>query len=102
MVPRMCTLLALALLLGCGSSETPEPPTPEQQQAPAVPQAEMRMILEGLKSDNPRVQYAALETLGRFPTVVQTYHEHVKRLQSNSKDKRVRQKATELLASIEE
>jgi hypothetical protein len=102
MVPRIFTLLLSALLLGCGSSETPEPPTPEQQQAPTVPQAEMRMILEGLKSDNPRVQYAALETLGRFPMVVQTYHEHVERLQSNSKDKRVRQKATELLASLEE
>ena len=99
---RMLALLISALLLGCGPGEPPPPPAPQEREMSALPTAEMRMILEGLKSDHPGMQYAALNTLGQFPTVVQTYREHVQRLQKQSKDKRVRQKATELLASLEE
>lgn len=102
MVSRILAVLISALVLGCGSSETPVAPAPEKEEAPAVPAAEMRTILEGLKSDDPGTQYAALEALGRFPTVVQTYREHVERLQEASTDQRVRQKATELLASLDE
>ena len=102
MAPRMLAVLISALVLGCGPSEPPKAPDPEQQEGPAVPPAEMRMILEGLRSDRPGVQYAALDALERFPTVVQTYREHVERLGNESKDKRVRQKAMELLASLDE
>jgi hypothetical protein len=62
----------------------------------------MRMILEGMKSDDPGKQYAALETLSRFPSVVQTRREHVARLQKEGRTQRVRQKAAELLAALEE
>ena len=67
-----------------------------------MPPAEMRRILEGLRSDRPGMQYAALNTLGRFPTVARTNREHVERLRKESKDQRVRRKATELLGSLEE
>ena len=41
-----------------------------RRDAPAVPPAETRMMLEGLRSDLPRLQCAASETLGRFPLVL--------------------------------
>lgn len=102
MVPRILAVLLSALVLGCGSGGTPETPVSETQEAPAVPPAEMRRILEGLRSDQPGVQSAALEALGRFPTVAQAYRAHVERLQNEAGDARVRQKAAELLASLEE
>lgn len=102
MSSRWTALLLLALLPGCGPGETPKTPVSEKQEAPALPPAQMRTVLEGLKSEQPGVQYAALETLGRFPTVAQSYREQVERLQQNSQDPRVRQKAAELLASLEE
>ena len=102
MVRNIFVLLVLASLFGCGSDEPPVAPVSNASDAPAVPPAEMRMMLEGLRSDHPRVQYAALENLSRFPSVVQTYREHVERLKKESKDQRVRQKAAELLASLEE
>jgi len=98
----MLALLVLASLFGCGSDEGPVVPVAIANDAPAVPPAEMRMMLEGLRSDHPRVQYAALENLSRFPSVVQAYREHVGRLKKEGKDQRVRQKAAELLASLEE
>lgn len=102
MVRKIFLLLVLASFLGCGPDEQPVAPLPNASEAPAVPPAEMRMLLEGLSSDHPRVQYAALENLSRFPSVVQTYREHVERLEKEGKDQRVRQKAAELLASLEE
>jgi len=98
----MFLLLVLASLLGCRSDEQAAAPVPNASDAPAVPPGEMRMLLEGLSSDHPGVQYAALENLSRFPSVVQTYREHVERLEKEGKDQRVRQKAAELLASLEE
>ena len=98
---RILALLVPALLVGCGSSEPSVAPVPERRDAAAVPPAEMRTILEGLKSEHPRMQSAALETLSRFPSVAQTYREHVERLQRESQDQRVREKAAELLASPE-
>ena len=47
---RMLAALILALLLGCGSSEPTEAPLPEGPDAAMVPPAEMRGILEGLRS----------------------------------------------------
>jgi hypothetical protein len=102
MVRSILAVLISVLVLGCGPSETPEPPVPENRETIAVPPAEMRRILEGLRSHRPRMQYAALNTLERFPTVAQTYREHVERLQQESKDQRVRRKARKLLASLEE
>jgi len=102
MVRRILASLVLAFFVGCGSSEPSAVPAPDGRDAPAVPPAEMRMMLDGLRSDDARMQYAALENLGRFPPVVQTYREHVERLQKEGKDERVRQKAAELLASLEE
>jgi len=98
----MLALLVLAFLFGCGSDEQAAAPVPNESDAPAVPPTEMRMMVEGLRSDHPRVQYAALENLSRFPSVVQTYREHVEGLEKESTDQRVRQKAAELLASLEE
>ena len=99
MVIRLLAVVLVAFLAGCGSEEPPPTPVPAGQDAAALPPAEMRAIMEGLKSENPRVQHAALETLSRFPAVVQTQREHVERLQSQSRDKRVREKAAELLAA---
>lgn len=102
MVRRILTSLVLASIVGCGSSEPAAVPLSQGGDAPAVPPAEMRMMLEGLRSDHPRMQYAALENLSRFPSVVQTYREHVERLQTQSNNQQVRQKAAELLASLKE
>jgi hypothetical protein len=60
------------------------------------------MMLEGLRSGEARIQYASLESLGRYPSVVRTYREHVQRLAVEGKDDRIRRKATELLVSLEE
>ncbi|MFV1964761.1 MAG: hypothetical protein ACC628_05020 [Pirellulaceae bacterium] len=98
---RIFASLALALLLGCGTSELSKVPVPEKSDALAVSPSEMRMILEGLRSNDPRRQHAALETLSRFPSVVQSYREHVKRLEMEGQDQRLRQKAAELLDSLE-
>ena len=95
---RVLAALILALLIGCGSSEPSEGPPPKRPDAAVVPPAEMRGILEGLRSDDPNMQYAALQTLSRFPSVVQRNTEHVRRLQKEGKSQRVRQKAAELLA----
>ena len=99
---RILAVLVSALLLGCGPSEAPPPPVPQNREMPDLPPAEIRKILDGLTSDSPRMQYGSLNALGRFPAMAQTYREHVERLQKESKDKRVRRKATELLASLEE
>lgn len=93
--------LVLATLLGCGSSEPPETTVLMSRETPDVPPAEMRMILEGLSSNRPHMQYAALEMLSRFPTVAQAYREHLQRLQEETRDQRVRQKAAEVLASLD-
>jgi hypothetical protein len=61
----------------------------------------MRLILEGMRSDQPDRQYAALKTLRRFPSVVETRREHVERLQKEGRTQQVRQKAAELLAALE-
>lgn len=95
---RMLAALILALLIGCGSSEPTVAPLPEGPDAAAVPPAEMRGILEGLRSDDANMQYAALQTLSRFPSVVQRNTEHVRRLEKDGKSHRVREKAAELLA----
>ena len=103
MVGKAFAVLLVVLLVGCGASdETSVAPVTEKSDVTDVPPAEMRTILEGLRSDNPRMQYAALQTLSRFPSVVQAHREHVERLQQASKDQRVRQKAAELLASLKE
>lgn len=60
----------------------------------------MRMVLEGLKSDHPRVQQAALEVLSRFPSAARTYRQQIERLQNSSPNPQVRQKAAELLGSL--
>jgi len=102
MISRILAAFVLAVAIGCGSEEPPVPPVPEGQDAAAVPPAEMRRILEGLSSNHPRMQYAALKTLSEFPSVVQTYREHVERLQKEGKNEQVRRKAADLLASLEE
>jgi hypothetical protein len=90
----------LALLLGCGSPQPPVAPPAAGPDTASVPPGEMRAILEGLQSSRPSTQYAALETLGRFPAVARTYRQHIERLGRESKDERVRRKAAELLASL--
>jgi len=102
MVRRILALGILAFAIGCGANEPIAAPEPQGPEAPAVPPAELRTMLEGLQSDHPRMQYVALENLSRFPSVVQTYREHVERLRTEGKDERVREKAAELLASREE
>jgi hypothetical protein len=72
---------------------------PQGKDALAVPPAQMRTILEGLRSDHPRMQYGALMTLDRFPAVVRTHRAHVEQLQKEGGDQRVREKAAELLTS---
>lgn len=94
--------LLLAVLAGCGSHEPPAPPPAASGDAASVPPAEMRMVLEGLRSNQARTQYAALETLGRFPTVMAAHRDQIERLKTAGKDDRVRKKAAELLASIPE
>ncbi len=101
MVRRILTSLVLSIFVGCGASEPPAATVPEGRETPAVPPAEIRMMLEGLRSEHPRMQYAALENLGRFPSVVKTYREHVERLQKEGNHQQVRQKAAELLDSLE-
>jgi hypothetical protein len=101
MVGKRLVPLVLALVVGCGPAEPHVTPVPEARTAPAVSPAETRMMLESLRSDDPRVQYAALETLSRLPSVAQAHREHVERLQREGGNERVRQKAAELLASLE-
>ena len=102
MARRLLTTLVLASLVGCGSNEPPVTPFREGPGAVAVPPAQMRMILDGMTSDHPGKQYAALETLSRFPSVVETRREHVERLQKEGQSQPVRQKAAELLAALEQ
>lgn len=99
---RIVAVLALALVVGCGSEQPAPAPPAAGVQAPEMPAAQMHKVLEGLRSNNPRTQYAALEMLAKFPTVVQTYREQIERLQQEAKDARIRKKAAELLASVEE
>ena len=101
MIGRIVAALVVGLLVGCGSTERTAAPVPGGQDAAAVPPAEMRMILEGLRSPRAGTQYGALQTLGRFPSAVQTHREHVERLQREGKTQQVRQKAGELLAALE-
>jgi len=89
----------VTLLVGCGSPEPPPPPVAGGDAA-GVPPAEMRTILEGLRSNQARTQYAALETLDRFPTVVAAHRDQIEQLKTAGKDDRVRKKAAELLASL--
>ena len=93
--------LVLVLVLGCGGSEPPIAPLSDAPDPPAVSPAETRMMLDSLRSDDPRVQYAALETLSRLPSVVRAHREHVERLQQEGGDEDVRQKAADVLASLE-
>jgi hypothetical protein len=62
----------------------------------------MRKIVEGLQSDQAETQYAALETLGRFPSVIKAHRKPIERLKTAGKDDRVRKKAAELLSSLPE
>ncbi|NUQ65874.1 MAG: hypothetical protein HUU20_25715 [Pirellulales bacterium] len=96
---RVLPLLVLVFLAGCGSGET-APAVPEKTEISAVAPAEMRRMLEGLRSENPRLQYAALETLGRFPAAARPHRQQVERLQSTAKDPRVREKAAQLLVLL--
>jgi hypothetical protein len=98
---RITAALILALPLGCGSDEPPVTPVSEARDAPDVPPGEIRRMLDGLNSDNPRTQYGAMKMLSQFPAVVETYREQVERLEKESKDERIRKKAAELLAAIE-
>ena len=102
MTSRFIAAMVLAMSVGCGSPEPPVAPVSEGEDAATVPPAEMRTILQGLQSNRARTQYAALSTLGRFDSLVRTYREHVERLQKEGKDERVRKKAAELLAALEE
>jgi hypothetical protein len=99
MVRRFLVLIVLVWATGCGSQQPPVASDPQGRDALNVPPAQMRTILEGLRSDQPRVQYAALLTLDQFPKVVQAHRAHLERLQRAGGDQRVRQKAAELLTS---
>ncbi len=100
MTDRIIILLVLTSLAGCGSSQPPATSAPQAEASPGVSPAQLRTVLEGLDSDNPKVQYAALETLSRLPAAAGAYREHVERVGRDAKDERVRRKATELLRSL--
>lgn len=102
MSKRILAAIVLAMLVGCGSEKPPAAPPGAGVEAADLPPAQVHKVLEGLHSDNPRTQYAALDMLSKLPTVAQTYREHVQRLQKESKDDRVRKKAAALLSSLEE
>ena len=94
--------LTLALLVGCGSEEPAAAPPPPAKDMVSMSPEVMRMVLAGLKSNDPRVRCASLDKLSCFPEVARTYREHVERLQTEGKDERVRKKAAELIAALEE
>lgn len=90
--------LFLILSIGCGSDETP-PPVPDAAASAPAP-AETRKILEGLRSKNPRLQFAALGALGRFPSVARSQRDQIEQIQATAQDLRVREKAGQLLEEI--
>ncbi|HID77697.1 MAG TPA: hypothetical protein EYP56_17090 [Planctomycetaceae bacterium] len=102
MVRRLAALLLAAALAGCGGETTEAPLPAAGRDVGAVPPEQMRQILEGLRSKRPRLQYAALETLSRFPPVAQAYRSHVERLEKESPSQQVRRRAAELLRSLEQ
>ena len=94
--------LTLALLVGCGSEEPAASPSPPAKDMVSMSPEVMRMVLAGLKSNDPRVRYASLDKLSRFPEVARTYREHVEQIQKEGKDERVRKKAAELIATLDQ
>ena len=98
---RIAATLVLALALGCSSEDPPATPVPDADPVSVAP-GQLRAMLDGLNSDNPRTQYGALLRLSEYPTVIATYREQIERLQTDGANDKVRQKAAELLAALEE
>lgn len=96
----MALAVVPALWIGCGSEEPAPAPPVSASDATSLPPELIRTALDGLKSNNPRVQYASLDRLASYPEVVRTYREHVERLQREGRDEKIRQKAAELLAAV--
>jgi hypothetical protein len=89
-------------LVGCGSEDPPVRTELGRPDPAGLPPAQIRMMLDGLNSPNPRTQYGALDRLGNFPAVVEAYREHVERLEKEGADQKVREKAAELLSTLDE